>query len=153
MGLEKINEIRKAKGISIDELCERSGLPRGTISKLTAGITTNPTLGTMQAIARALGCRLDDFDDPPETENAPASEDAEALRVEEVMEAFYSAGLVPRGQDLTDEDLRFLLSVVAALRHSPRTWRPIQNSRELREICVVCGFFHVHFLQFRQPKL
>lgn len=42
--------------------------------------------------------------------------DAEALRVEEVMEAFYSAGLVPRGQDLTDEDLRFLLSVVAALR-------------------------------------
>lgn len=116
MGLEKINEIRKAKGISIDELCERSGLPRGTISKLTAGITTNPTLGTMQAIARALGCRLDDFDDPPKTENAPASEDAEALRVEEVMEAFYSAGLVPRGQDLTDEDLRFLLSVVAALR-------------------------------------
>ena len=53
---------------------------------------------------------------PDVNQSAPASDDAEALSVEEVMEAFYSAGLVPRGQDLTDEDLRFLLSVVAALR-------------------------------------
>ena len=74
MGLEKINEIRKAKNMSIDELCERSGIPKSTISKITAGITTNPTLDTIQAIARALGCRLDDFDDTPKNEKNTSPE-------------------------------------------------------------------------------
>lgn len=61
----KINEIRKQKNLSIDELCERSGIPKGTLSKITAGITTSPTLDTVRAIAYALECRLDDLDDSP----------------------------------------------------------------------------------------
>ena len=82
MGLEKINEIRKAKNLSIDELCERSGIPKSTISKITAGITTNPTLDTIQAIARALGCRLDDFDDTPRpVKNAPSELSEEAKKI------------------------------------------------------------------------
>ena len=113
---ELITKYRKEVGMTIDELAQRSGVPKGTLTKIVGGVTKAPTLETVKAIADALGKRLADFDDPPKAENAPASEDAEALRVEEVMEAFYSAGLVPRGQDLTDEDLRFLLSVVAALR-------------------------------------
>lgn len=59
----RINEIRREKGISIDELSDRSGVPKGTLSKITAGITNNPTLDTVRSIATALGCRLDDFDD------------------------------------------------------------------------------------------
>lgn len=113
---ELITKYRKEVGMTIDELAQRSGVPKGTLTKIVGGVTKAPTLETVKAIADALGKRLADFDDPPKAENAPASEDAEALSVEEVMEAFYSAGLVPRGQDLTDEDLRFLLSVVAALR-------------------------------------
>ena len=74
MGLEKINEIRKAKNMSIDELGERSGIPKTTISKITAGITTNHTHDTIQAIARALGCRLDDFDDTPKNEKNTSPE-------------------------------------------------------------------------------
>lgn len=78
---ERINAIRKEKKISIDELCVRSGVPKGTLSKITAGITTNPTLDTVQAIARALDCRLDDFDDTaPITNNAPSLSN-EALQV------------------------------------------------------------------------
>ena len=66
MGLgAQINRIRKEKGMSVDELCLLSGVPKGTLSKITAEITTNPTIDTVQAIARALGCRLDDFDDSP----------------------------------------------------------------------------------------
>lgn len=59
----RINEIRKAKNLSIDELCDRSGIPKGTLSKITAGITTSPTLDTVRAIANALNCTLDDLDD------------------------------------------------------------------------------------------
>lgn len=62
---DKINEIRKSKGISIDELSVRSGIPKGTLSKITAGITANPTLENVKAIARALECTLDVFDDNP----------------------------------------------------------------------------------------
>ena len=64
MGLgNRINEIRKKKKIGIDQLCEKSGVPKGTLSKITAGITTSPTLDTVKAIARALECTLDDLDD------------------------------------------------------------------------------------------
>ena len=60
---ERINQIRREKEMSIDQLSERSGVPKGTLSKITAGITTNPTLDTVIAIARALDCTINDFDD------------------------------------------------------------------------------------------
>jgi len=64
---EQINRIRKQKKISIDELCALSGIPKGTLSKITAGITTNPTLDTVKSIAAALGCSLEDLSDSPKT--------------------------------------------------------------------------------------
>ena len=63
MGLERINVFRKQKGLSVEELSKVSGVPLGTLSKITAGITKNPNLETVKAIATALGCSLDDFDD------------------------------------------------------------------------------------------
>lgn len=63
MGLEKINELRKAKGITLDALAAMSGVPKSTLSKITAGQTKNPNLETVQAIAKALGVPVDYFDD------------------------------------------------------------------------------------------
>ena len=34
-----------------------------TLDKITSGANQNPKLSTLQAIARVLGCTLDDFDD------------------------------------------------------------------------------------------
>ena len=65
MGLEKINEMRKYKGIGIDELCQMSGVPKGTLSKITAGITKNPSVDTVKAIVYAMGFTLDDLDNFP----------------------------------------------------------------------------------------
>lgn len=62
---EKISLYRKEKKITIDELVEQSGVPKGTINKIIAGTTKAPTLDNIKAIARALGKRLDDFDDSP----------------------------------------------------------------------------------------
>lgn len=74
----RINEIRKSKHLSIDELCERSGIPKGTLSKITAGITTSPTLDTVRAIANALNCTLDDLDDKPfEDKESPDTAETE----------------------------------------------------------------------------
>lgn len=63
MGLEMIGVFRKEKKMTIDELSERSGVPVSTIKKISAGITTDPNLSTIQSIASALGCSVDDFSD------------------------------------------------------------------------------------------
>ncbi|MGE4353964.1 MAG: helix-turn-helix transcriptional regulator [Oscillospiraceae bacterium] len=79
MGFEIINKIKKEKGLTNAQLARLSGVTLSTLDKITAGINTNPTLDTLQAICRALGCRLDDFDDTRSAQkNAPALS-AEAL--------------------------------------------------------------------------
>ena len=62
MGLEKINIMRKSIGMSIDELSDKSGVPKGTVSKITSGITKDPGIEAVKAIVYAMGFRLDDLD-------------------------------------------------------------------------------------------
>ena len=51
--------------MSIDELSEKSGVPKGTLSKITAGITKNPSIDTVKAIVHTMGFTLDDLDEFP----------------------------------------------------------------------------------------
>lgn len=55
---ETINELRKQKGLSIEELSNLAGVPKSTLSKITAGITKNPNLDTVQAILSLLDVLL-----------------------------------------------------------------------------------------------
>lgn len=118
MGLEKIKDIRKSRGITIDELSEKSGVPVSTIKKISAGITKNPNLETVRSIARALNCTLDDFDEPIQTDDTknapePATTDSEAIRrMQLLINSFEAAGYVRPGEDLTDEHLRFCMALV-----------------------------------------
>lgn len=57
---EFINKRRKELSMSIDDLVVRSGIPKSTLSKITAGINTNPTLATVEALCKALKCTLND---------------------------------------------------------------------------------------------
>lgn len=57
---EFINNRRKELNMSIDELVQKSNVPKGTLSKITAGINTNPTLTTASALCKALECSIDD---------------------------------------------------------------------------------------------
>lgn len=63
MGLELINIKRKEKGLSAEELAAKAEVPIGTLNKILNGQTPNPTLGTVFALAHALDCLADDFDD------------------------------------------------------------------------------------------
>lgn len=63
MGLEIINELKKKKKLTNEQLSELSGVPIGTLAKLTSGITKDPKLDTLKALARVLECSLEDFDD------------------------------------------------------------------------------------------
>lgn len=63
MGLEIINRLRKSKGMTSEELSKKSGVPLGTLNKILSGVTKDPKLETLKALAKVLECRLDDFDD------------------------------------------------------------------------------------------
>ena len=115
MWLDAFNRMRKESGMSLDELSEKSGVPKGTLAKITSGITKAPSLETMRTLVYAMGYTLSELD---EKENAPApsKDDTEALSVDEVVKAFVSAGLVSPGKDLSDEDFRFLSAMITAIR-------------------------------------
>ena len=65
MKLERINQLKKEQGMTNAQLAERSGVTQSTLDKITAGINRNPKLDTLEAICRALGCRLSDLEEQP----------------------------------------------------------------------------------------
>ena len=81
MGLDAIDRIRRERGFSIEELAMRAGIPISTLSKINAGITKDPKLETVKAIARALECSLDDFNDADALQKNPARLSGEAHQI------------------------------------------------------------------------
>lgn len=63
MNYEIINIKKRELGLTNAQLSEKTGITVSTLDKITAGANQNPKLGTLQAIARVIGCSLDDFDD------------------------------------------------------------------------------------------
>lgn len=96
MGLEKINEMRKFRGMEIDELSEKSGVPKGTLSKITAGITKHPSIENVKAIVHAMGFTLDDLDNFPNVKR-DTTVSIEAL---EIAKKYQS--LDPHGQEVVN---------------------------------------------------
>lgn len=69
-----ITQYRKDANMTIDELADKSGVPKGTLNKIITGITKAPTLETVRAIAYALGKTLNDFDDSRKPEGLSREE-------------------------------------------------------------------------------
>lgn len=53
-----IKSIIKQKGLTMEEVAERMGVSRVTLSQTLSG---NPTMSTLQRIADALGCKVGEF--------------------------------------------------------------------------------------------
>ena len=63
---EKLARLKSENGLTTDALSAASGVPKGTINKILNGETQNPTIGTLAALARALGCPLEHLSGRPE---------------------------------------------------------------------------------------
>lgn len=61
LNIDKLNEMRESKGYTLKELANLTQIPHSTISKIFAGFNKNPSLDSLQKIARALECGVDDF--------------------------------------------------------------------------------------------
>ena len=56
---EKLNELRKKKGLTNQQIADICNLPLSTVTKVMSGETKDPTLTTLKAIADALDVTLD----------------------------------------------------------------------------------------------
>lgn len=61
MWLDKLNELKKEKGLTKKQIADKTGLPERTIIRILAGETDNPYLTTLIPIVNALGGSLDDI--------------------------------------------------------------------------------------------
>lgn len=77
MWLDRFNAMRKDSGLSLDDLCAKSGVPKGTLAKITSGITKEPSIGTMRNLVHAMGYTLDDLFPAEETKKSPGSDKSE----------------------------------------------------------------------------
>ncbi len=57
--IDRIKRLKSEKKITNEQLSDMTGIPLSTMSKLLAGISEQPKLINVVAIARALGCSLD----------------------------------------------------------------------------------------------
>jgi ribosome-binding protein aMBF1 (putative translation factor) len=56
--VEQLKTAREAKGLSLSDLTDRTGMDRSAISKLETGQRPNPTIDTLVRYAEAVGKRL-----------------------------------------------------------------------------------------------
>ena len=57
----RIEELRKAKGMSKNQLSKLSSLGRSTITEIELGYRENPTCITLIKLAKALQCSIDEL--------------------------------------------------------------------------------------------
>lgn len=103
MGLDKIKEYQSRMGLTTKQLAELSGVPKGTLDKILSGVTKDPKLDTLKAVARVLGCTLDDFDDddaPSKVSSPPPFEQMEIL-------------IARNGKELSTEERMHLIKLLS----------------------------------------
>lgn len=118
MGLEVIQKIKKEKGLTTEMISKLSGVPVGTLNKILNGETKDPKLETLKAIARVLGCTLDDFDDVTTTMNSLLYDE------EELVEIY---------RDLTKENKEKVLQIASALLTTQKGDEIIRLANESKE--------------------
>lgn len=107
----KIKEARQLAGISQKELAARIGISPGTLSGYETG-AHDPKSDSLLRIADICGVTVDFLlGRIPEKNPAPSNDDAgKKVTAEEVEQMLIGGGFIQPGQDLSDADLRFLIS-------------------------------------------
>ena len=114
---EELKAARIKAGLTQQQIADEIGITKSTYCGYETA-KRNPDPQRIKQLAKVLHISADTLlDTGIEKEKAPAPAKAETGEVtaEQIMQTFVSAGLAPAGQDLTDEDLRFLRSVAKAV--------------------------------------
>lgn len=112
---DQLKLARISMGLTQQEVADLMGITNSTYCGYETG-KRQPDVAKIKHLAKILNTSGDFLlETGHENAPSPSEDDEEALSVDEVISAFVSAGLVPEGKDLSDEDLRFLESMIAAI--------------------------------------
>lgn len=122
MGIpERLVEVRERNGYTRKRLAEELGKPYATITKYENG-EREAGSGYLISIAEKFNVTTDyllgiEDDQSAETKKSPAPAEAKAreINAKHIMDVFVSAGIMPAGEDLSNEDLIFLRSIANAV--------------------------------------
>ena len=111
----KIKEARQLAGITQKELAKTIGVSAGTLSDYENG-NHDPKSDSLVRIADACGVTVDyllgrEKEKSPTPSEGSAGENGK-LSVDDVEKALVSLGLIKDGQDITEDDLRFVNGIV-----------------------------------------
>lgn len=76
MWIEKINVMKKESEMTLTDISEKSGVPKGTLNKIFSGQTKDPQLSSIVSIIHAMGYTLDDLESDRKKAPAPAKAEA-----------------------------------------------------------------------------
>ena len=109
---EKLNELKQSKNYTIKIISEKTGIPQSTLSKIFGGFNKNPTIDSLQKIAKALDCGLDDFVKYEEEPISPFYTDRMVSKLIEIIHSRQELKeLIEEAKLLTKEDVQILISI------------------------------------------
>ena len=111
MSIETIKLLMKGKKMRAADLAEASGVPIDTLTKILQGITADPRLSTMKAIADALECSIDEFRDEEPKPKDELEEYLELLHKRPEMKALFSLS-----KNATKEDVEKTMKIIEMFR-------------------------------------
>jgi Predicted transcriptional regulator len=132
MGLEKIKHLSKVKNISVDELVEKSGVPKSTVNKIINGFTENPGYKTILALSHALSLTVDEFIDLLD------------LDLSETRLSAYEERLVSDYRNLSSASQKLIQSTLKNLKKVEDT---AQNTASPRNVCDISNKMKVIYLE------
>jgi len=56
--VSQLRTMRQKRKLSLSDVADRSGIDRAAISRIENGLNPNPTVATLESLARAVGARL-----------------------------------------------------------------------------------------------
>ncbi len=113
--VEKLNLAKAAKCMTIKQIADKAGLSESAVSKVFSGLNDNPTLDTLQGIAKVLDCIVDDFLFVHEEQEYYSDRRVAAL-AEELRDNPEKRMLLDASRDLTTEDINAVVEIMNRLK-------------------------------------
>ena len=109
---EKLNCQKAKKNLTNSKISQLTNIPISNIDKIFSGVNKNPTLDTIQKIARVLECSIDDFIDYEAEPVYPIYINKNTIQLAEAISQNKDLKeLFENAKNLTAEDMKILLNL------------------------------------------
>ena len=111
---DRLKEARNSMGLTQEQLAEKIGVAKSTLAGYEKG-NREPDVFKIKKLIEILGIDadylLDINKEAPETETSESEADLQK-RVQMLIDVFENCGYIPKGGDLTDDQLKFCMGLV-----------------------------------------